>query len=138
MPFYHHQAEGSKCLTYLRLQLTTYLPTYLPTSLAIFSYCLTYFEEVDRFVFVSVLLDSNMLCLKNLQSNLATLCPQNWSLVLPQPLNHSFLMHCKRYTNKKPKESAVEWYSQTTYKQLILNAHNSHHKTDKLHLRKSL
>jgi hypothetical protein len=47
------QAEGSKCLTYLRLQ-----PTYLPTSLPSFSYCLTYFEEVNTFKFVSVLPDS--------------------------------------------------------------------------------
>jgi hypothetical protein len=67
-------------------------------------------------MFASVLLDSNILCLKNLQSNLPTLSPKNWSPVLPQPLNHSFLMHCKRYAHKKLKESVVEWYSQTTYK----------------------
>jgi hypothetical protein len=40
------------------LEIATYLPTYLPTSLASFSYCLTYFEEVDSFKFVSVLPDS--------------------------------------------------------------------------------
>lgn len=40
------------------LEIATYLPTYLPTSLASFSYCLTYFEEVDSFMFVSVLPDS--------------------------------------------------------------------------------
>ncbi len=121
------------------LKIATYIHTYLPTSLASFSYCLTYFEEADSFMLVSVLLDSNILLVWRICKVIyLTLCPQNWSLVLPQPLNHSFLMHCKRYTDKKLKESAVEWYSQTTYKQLNLNAHNSHHKTDKLHLRKSL